>query len=131
MPNLPRLFRPPQLGPRRTAEASRQAFLAKRRGTKHERGYDARWDRASVAYRREHPLCVCCKANGVVEAVALVDHIIPHKGDRELFWDRDNWQSLCERCDKTIKRALEHLFADGKVPSCDLNLSRVFPEHFG
>jgi 5-methylcytosine-specific restriction enzyme A len=27
-----------------------------------------------------------------------VDHITPHKGDRQMFWDRSNWQSLCHRC---------------------------------
>ena len=28
----------------------------------------------------------------------VVDHIRPHKGNRELFWDRTNWQSLCKQC---------------------------------
>jgi len=28
----------------------------------------------------------------------VVDHISPHKGDSDLFWDRANWQSLCESC---------------------------------
>jgi len=28
----------------------------------------------------------------------VVDHITPHKGDNDLFWDRANWQSLCESC---------------------------------
>ena len=27
-----------------------------------------------------------------------VDHIIPHRGDPELFWDRSNWQALCKNC---------------------------------
>lgn len=26
----------------------------------------------------------------------VVDHIIPHRGDQKLFWDRGNWQPLCE-----------------------------------
>ncbi len=26
----------------------------------------------------------------------VVDHIKPHRGDRKLFWDRGNWQPLCE-----------------------------------
>lgn len=26
----------------------------------------------------------------------VVDHIIPYKGDTNLFWDTDNWQSLCK-----------------------------------
>jgi 5-methylcytosine-specific restriction protein A len=27
-----------------------------------------------------------------------VDHIQPHRGDYELFWDSDNWQPLCATC---------------------------------
>ena len=27
-----------------------------------------------------------------------VDHIVPHRGDRDLFWDRNNWQALCHSC---------------------------------
>ena len=26
----------------------------------------------------------------------LLDHIIPHRGDQKLFWDRSNLQPLCE-----------------------------------
>ena len=26
-----------------------------------------------------------------------VDHIIPHRGDQKLFWDKSNWQALCHR----------------------------------
>ena len=35
-------------------------------------------------------------------AVAKVtDHIIPHKRDMKLFWDRNNWQPLCKPCHDT------------------------------
>ncbi|WP_456243258.1 HNH endonuclease [Thermacetogenium phaeum] len=23
---------------------------------------------------------------------------MPHKGDRQLFWDESNWQALCKPC---------------------------------
>ena len=26
-----------------------------------------------------------------------VDHIVPHRGDKTLFWDQGNWQPLCHR----------------------------------
>ncbi len=46
---------------------------------------------------RENPLCVMCEEAGVVEQATVVDHIIPHQGDQDLFWDKENnWQSLCE-----------------------------------
>lgn len=28
--------------------------------------------------------------------LTVVDHIVPHRGDQKLFWDRGNWQPLCE-----------------------------------
>jgi 5-methylcytosine-specific restriction endonuclease McrA len=33
----------------------------------------------------------------------VVDHIIPHKGDKALFWDEKNWQPLCKYCHDSIK----------------------------
>jgi 5-methylcytosine-specific restriction endonuclease McrA len=27
----------------------------------------------------------------------IVDHIKPHRGDQNLFWDQTNWQALCRR----------------------------------
>lgn len=133
MPTLPPLFRPAHLGPRRRAEARRQQEQAQRRGTAAERLYDARWQRTSTAWRKqpENALCVCCRANGVVKLAELVDHIVPHKGDLELFWDQANWQSLCDRCHQTIKRPLEHAYSRGEVSTESLKLNRSLPEHFG
>lgn len=31
-------------------------------------------------------------------AATIVDHKVPHKGDKALFWDSTNWQSLCKPC---------------------------------
>lgn len=66
------------------------------RGTAHQRGYTTAWSKARDGYLRLHPLCVHCEREGVVGAATVVDHKVPHKGDRGLFWDRDNWQSLCK-----------------------------------
>jgi 5-methylcytosine-specific restriction protein A len=35
------------------------------------------------------------------------DHIIPHRGDWELFRDPDNLQCLCETCSNAAKQSLE------------------------
>ncbi|WP_343040029.1 HNH endonuclease signature motif containing protein [Methylocystis heyeri] len=37
----------------------------------------------------------------------VVDHITPHKGDIKLFWDRKNWQPLCEPCHNSRKQREE------------------------
>jgi 5-methylcytosine-specific restriction enzyme A len=56
------------------------------------------WKRASRAFRLAHPICAECAKVGLVVPTREVDHIIPHRGDRRLFWDRTNWQGLCTPC---------------------------------
>lgn len=65
----------------------------------------ARWRDARAAYLERHPLCVVCKGRGELVSAAVVDHVIPHRGDMTLFWDEKNWQALCKRChdSKTAK----------------------------
>lgn len=77
------------------------------RMTPSQRGYDSRWQRARAAYLRAHPLCVMCQAAGHVEPATVVDHIEPHRGDRQLFWDEANWQSLCAHCHSGEKQRQE------------------------
>ena len=72
--------------------------IDKRRGTAAQRGYDSKWHAARTLYLAHHPLCVMCHAEGRIVAATVVDHVVPHEGDHELFWDRANWQALCKRC---------------------------------
>lgn len=67
------------------------------RGSASERGYTHAWHKARNRYLRDNPLCTQCKGQGVIKEAGVVDHIIPHKGNNELFWDESNWQSLCTR----------------------------------
>lgn len=66
----------------------------------HRRGYGSRWERESKKFLEAHPLCVRCMQKDPPRYVkaTVVDHIIPHRGDPKLFWDRSNWQPLCKRC---------------------------------
>ena len=43
-----------------------------------------------------NPFCVKCYEEGHITMATVVDHIVPHRGDQKLFWDRGNWQPLCE-----------------------------------
>jgi 5-methylcytosine-specific restriction protein A len=73
------------------------------------RGYTTRWDREARQFRKQHPLCALCLAS-VPKRYAqadVVDHVVPHKGDMELFWDRTNWQSLCKPCHDGTKQQQE------------------------
>jgi len=67
------------------------------------RGYGHKWRIARAAYLSANPLCVYCQRDGRVTAASVVDHIVPHQGDMELFWQRSNWQSLCAMCHDTTK----------------------------
>lgn len=62
------------------------------------RGYGRAWQKASKQFLEAHPLCVRCMAEGRYTKATVVDHIVPHRGDRKLFWDRSNWQALCKPC---------------------------------
>lgn len=58
--------------------------------------YDWRWHKASRMYLHRHSLCAECLEEGITTVATVVDHIIPHHGDPELFWDESNWQPLCK-----------------------------------
>ena len=61
------------------------------------RGYGSRWQKARKTYLQTHPLCVECMKEGKYIKATDVDHIVPHRGDQSLLWDRSNWQPLCHR----------------------------------
>ncbi len=62
------------------------------------RGYDRKWQKARLLFLKANPLCVKCKEAGVYTKATVVDHIVPHRGDKTLFWDTNNWQPLCKKC---------------------------------
>ena len=55
------------------------------------------------------PLCEECQRVGRTALASKVDHIVPHRGDLQLFYDWDNLQSLCESCHNR-KSAQEKLY---------------------
>jgi len=79
-------------------ETQRQKETDARRGSASSRGYNAKWRKARETFLLRAPLCAECARQGRTVAANVVDHVIPHKGDQDLFWDTDNWQSLCKRC---------------------------------
>jgi 5-methylcytosine-specific restriction protein A len=87
MPSRPRTHRPVGASSSKRADAPRLSA--------HKRGYTAAWRRVSKAHLDRNPLCVECLKDGATVPATDVDHIIPHRGDPVLFWDENNWQSLC------------------------------------
>jgi 5-methylcytosine-specific restriction protein A len=39
-----------------------------------------------------------CAAAGRITPAQVCDHIVPHRGDRALFWNPRNHQALCAGC---------------------------------
>ncbi len=91
MPTRPAIHRSP--GYAAAKRATDQA--RKQRMPNRDRLYGRRWKKAAAAYLLEHPLCVECEREGRLTPATVVDHVIPHRGDPEKFWD-GAWQSLCE-----------------------------------
>ena len=91
MPKRPATHKPKGFG----SGNDRRKAADKRRGSSSQRGYDWAWQKARNRWIAEHPLCAECARNGDVVAGNEVDHIIPHRGDHDLFWDTRNWQTLC------------------------------------
>jgi 5-methylcytosine-specific restriction protein A len=65
-----------------------------------ERGYNARWEKYRAFYLRAYPFCIdpFGRHRGIQVEATRVDHVKPHRGNQELFWDERNHQGLCESC---------------------------------
>jgi len=112
MAKAPRKFKHRFKDSRKDQEHKRKKRFDRTRPTSTQRGYDWSWRKASQAYRKANPVCVYCRDKGLVSPAQEVDHIKPHKGIQELFWDESNWQSLCKPC-HSRKTAGECSFAGG------------------
>ena len=54
------------------------------------------WRAIRATQLAKEPWCAECLKRGEYVFAAEVDHIEPHKGDPELFFDENNLQSLCK-----------------------------------
>lgn len=88
--------------------------------------YDTkRWKALRLYHLGVEPLCRLCKQSEKIVTACIVDHVIPHKGNLDLFWDDENLQSLCKTCHDVTKQRQEHR---GYVQGCDTSgipLSRM------
>jgi len=88
--------------------------------------YDHRWRKQREYFLQANPLCVMCQAQGLVGSASVVDHIQPHKGDLTLFWDPNNWQSLCKTHHDSAKKAQEQ---SGVIRGGNLDGEPIDPNH--
>jgi len=65
-----------------------------------------RWQNLRQRQLAFEPLCALCRQLGYTEPATVADHIQPHRGDEELFFNSP-LQSLCKACHDSVKQALE------------------------
>ena len=76
------------------AKIMEQHYEKFQRGYSPGKRYGRAWKRIRDRYVHKHPLCEQCLKEGRYTKATVVDHIRPHRGDPELFWNPDNWQAL-------------------------------------
>jgi 5-methylcytosine-specific restriction enzyme A len=91
-----------------------------------DRLYGRAWRKARVGHLRQHPLCIMCKHQGKVCSATVVDHITPHRGDHALFWNPNNWQSLCQPHHDSTKQREEK---GNPLIGTDINGRPTHPDH--
>ena len=93
------------------------------RSSPRKRGYDPQWEWATAHYKAAHPWCFGCQAIGLQRKTQVVDHIVPHRGDKQLFWSESNWQPCCLWHHNTVKQSLELRYTLGQCTAADLVLT--------
>lgn len=103
------------------------------RANPRQRGYTHEWEKARAVFlaQPENQFCVKCMDRGLLNPGTMhidgslertprriglvVNHIIPHKGNQQLFWDRSNWEPLCHDDHDIVAQREEHGRQTGAV----------------
>jgi 5-methylcytosine-specific restriction enzyme A len=95
------------------------------RYSSHPRLYNnRRWHLKRKQQLQQHPLCVICADAGRV-AASVADHVNPHNGDLDLFWNGP-LQSICEHCHNRFK---QHVEKHGYSNAVDVDGRPIDPNH--
>lgn len=94
-------------------QARRRAYDRKRDRQEWRKWYKTyRWQQRRAIQLATHPLCANCLKHGRTTLATVADHVIPHRGDHDLFWQGE-LQSLCDqtpwRCHSSVKQKEERL----------------------
>jgi len=69
--------------------------------------YDKRrWRRLAKWQLVHDPLCRLCADRGLIVPATVCDHVVPHGGDPNKFWNGAR-QSLCASCHDGLKQQIE------------------------
>ena len=72
----------------------------------------ARWRTTSREFLKKYP--VCCRCG---KPARVADHIKPHRGEIELFYDETNLQPLCQSCHSAKIMAENNFYKSKRQPS--------------
>ena len=65
--------------------------------------YDGRWANYRFRFLKANPFCYLCS-----EKATVVDHIVPHKGNRDMFVNLHNHMPLCRTHHNIITGRFDH-----------------------
>lgn len=75
-------------------EGQRKVFTYRGKSSKYHYLYEtARWKKMSKDFLKKYPICFICG-----KPAKIADHITPHRGDVNLFFNEDNLQPMCWSC---------------------------------
>ena len=85
---------------RRDFKRSRRTLKPERVESKgyHNLYYTKRWRTMRAEQLIAEPFCRECGRYGIRKRATDIDHVIAHRGDLKLFYDKSNLQSLCHEC---------------------------------
>lgn len=100
------------------------------RAIEYRRWYSTpQWRAIRTDQLAREPLCANCLKHGRRTIATVCDHIEPHRGDPDKFWNGP-FQSLCDeepwRCHSSVKQRQE---ARGYVVGVDVNGRPLDPGH--
>jgi 5-methylcytosine-specific restriction enzyme A len=84
-----------------------------------------RWQIRRKQQLQQQPLCALCLQEHRVTAATVADHVVPHKGDYDLFW-HGALQSLCAHHHNSLKK---HIETRGYSSACDVDGRPIDPKH--
>ena len=76
-------------------DRARKARHDRKRPSARQRGYTREWQAARADFLQRNPFC---RHNGCGRPATIVHHVIAHRGNKALFWNRANWMPVCKPC---------------------------------
>ena len=99
------------------AKAERVKDRASKKGFK-----DKAWKAAVAVHIDAIPLCEDCGRRGYISVACAVAHKTDPKLDRVLFWDKNNWLSVCSPCHQRLVADMQLVILEPINVNTDLYL---------